>query len=149
MVVIHGPNGYSLSLRIEGYEYPGAETGYDANWLNVRIDVEHPRGRWRFTSAWMTTVDAQGLVRWLEDAASGRVDCDWTTLEYVLSFAVATSPHWMVTGIFTREALPHWHRAEEGEELIVPLGTSLNDLRAFAEDWKSQIAKYPVRGECR
>src|SRR5262249_58040950 len=134
---------------IDGYEYPDKETGYDANWLFVRVDVSHPRGDWSFRSAWMTTVDARRLAQWLEDAASGHVDYNWTTYSLLLTFELTSGHASTGSTTFTRKALPPWHRAEEGRELIVPFGLNSNDVRAFAQDWVAQLSRYPVRGECR
>jgi hypothetical protein len=149
MVVMHGPNGCALAFTIDGYEYPGKETGYDANWLFVRVDIKHSRGDWWFRSAWMTTVDARRLAQWLEDAASGRVDHSWTTYSLLLTLAHTPSQASIVSATFTRKALPHWHSETNGRELVVPLGLNAGDVRAFAADWTAQLSKYPVRGECR
>jgi hypothetical protein len=147
MVMLHGEDGYAFGLTIDGYEYPNKVTGYDGNWLCVRVEIQHPRGDWRFRAAWMTTIDAQRLVEWLDGAAIGRAEYNWTTYRLVFTFALIPAQDSPISIIITRGALPQWHGANEGRELILSFGRDSDDIKLFAEDWKTQVARFPVRGK--
>ena len=92
MVLLHGSGGQALGVTIKGYLHPGITTWDDANWLDVRFDVRHPRGDWSFTPERMNSVDARSLVRWLEDVAAGRVGEVWVTDEMHFMLAVVHAP---------------------------------------------------------
>jgi hypothetical protein len=147
MVMLHGEDGYAFGLTIDGYEYPDIVTGYDGNWLFVRVDIQHPRGDWWFRSAWMTTLDARRLIDWLEGAVVGSVEYEWTTYELVFTFALTPMPGSLISVVVTRGALPQWHGANDGRELILKFGRDADDIRMFAENWKAQVARFPVRGK--
>src|SRR4051794_27104860 len=66
-----GPDG-SLRLTVTGYQYPGAAEWWDANWLQVRAAVRHPRGAWEATAPCVLTTDLPEIADWLEALAVGR-----------------------------------------------------------------------------
>jgi hypothetical protein len=62
-------NGNSVTVRLDGYQYP-AITGsddrdYDANWLMVAGEVVNGARSWSFRDPCLLTWEAQELAGWL------------------------------------------------------------------------------------
>ena len=64
--------GNKFSLKVKGYEFPGAQDELDANWLVVSIDVEHKAGEpWRACGPYLRTNELLRLLRWLRSLKAG------------------------------------------------------------------------------
>jgi hypothetical protein len=57
----------SFQLEAMGYQFPAIlNDPYDSNWLVIRIEVEHPKGRWETQTPCLLTSELAKLADWLE-----------------------------------------------------------------------------------
>ena len=142
-------NDYSFKLTLLGYQFPSLENvEYDSNWLNVRIDVQHPDGDWSALDPALLTYEVQELADWFRALAVGqRAEQSISFLEPCLEFHVAFSESFseLLKLKLTHGFSPPWSKGFDEFELIFPLAT-LNLVQA-AEDLESQLARYPQRAE--
>lgn len=73
--------GHSLSLTIQGYEFPShtpthasghTEEDYDANWLLIRLFIDSPALQWQVVDPALLTWEVSELIEWLEQIAQGQ-----------------------------------------------------------------------------
>jgi hypothetical protein len=90
-------DGHGIRLTLEGYQYPNTTSGYDANWLMIRIEADTASGRWAKSDACMLTSDVLTLRRWFSDVSqmasglgSGMVPEAPRFMEPVLEFSIDT-----------------------------------------------------------
>ncbi|HEX7330302.1 MAG TPA: hypothetical protein VF290_02310 [Pyrinomonadaceae bacterium] len=141
-------NDYSFTLTITGYQFPSLkDKEYDSNWLNIRIDVQHPEGNWKAVDPALLTYEVQEIADWFRDLAAGRRDKRSAEfLEPGLALHVESNED-------SSEVLkvklaygfrPPWSKSWEDEfELTFPLAT-INLVKA-AEALERELARYPQR----
>lgn len=67
---IYAPDGWFLKLRIAGYQFPHTvQGGYDANWLIIAVEVNHPGGQWHAQDPCLLIEEVILLENWLIDLA--------------------------------------------------------------------------------
>lgn len=149
---LFGPDGSSIALRLVGYEleYP-VDDEYDANRLQVRIDVTTPAGAWSATAACMTTWEVEHVASWLEGIAKGKTD--ESVLEFVephLLFRLRVDDDRPVALRihFADSFLPPWkpdkRMGEEDPWVEVPVSEIA--LRAASRDLLERLRRFPPRG---
>ena len=150
MRLVH-PDGWYLALTIAGYQFPHlASEDYDSNWLNVAIDVKHPRGRWSAVDAAFLTYEVASLAQWMSDIASGRRQEHFKRfLEPCLSFGLSRDLHGTDELVveFWHSFQPPWAGADLDmrEHLAFPLA-ELN-LPDASTSLRRQLSLYPQRAE--
>ena len=170
-----GEQDASLKLDIERYQFPELVTSssspstadWDANWLVISGEVKTPDGGfWSFRDPCLTTWEAQRIIAWLRDVATGqmrpltgsaepeRSDIDHYEHSGWLSF---TEPHLAFTNTrlegqlvelqvaFNVEAAPPWARPGRPRCTQVTLETNSAQLCAAAMSLESQLAAFPPR----
>lgn len=59
-----------FEMSVAGYQFPHIENEpYDSDWLNIQLNVNHPRGSWSKTNACLLTFELVGLAAWLRRIA--------------------------------------------------------------------------------
>lgn len=148
---LENPNGSSFHLQIAGYEFPETQSGYDANWLLIRITATLLEGTWTVTDPSLLTYEVAELVSWLESFAAN------THSETALGF---TEPNLSFRGgeradgtrilrvSFAAECRPPWARtgSPDARDPFVEFALNEIDLHVAAESLRSQLALYPQRG---
>jgi hypothetical protein len=147
-----GTNGQRFELELAGYQFPELATAeYDSNWLIVRVDVDHPRGRWSASNACLLTYEVAELASWLESVARGRPTHDEVSFlePNLLLRLVETGLGTVLRIYFELELRPPWAASElAGEEdLYVEFSLAPHDLLEAAADLRAQLVRYPQRTE--
>jgi hypothetical protein len=147
-----GPNG-ALELTFLGYQFPHLATEeYDSNWLNIRVRVQHPQGRWSAQDACLLTYEAAALADWLDAVALSREqEAEHGFLEPNLLFQVRTEdPSTRVLRVyFELELRPNWapYDGAPEEDLFLDFPAEPAQLSAAAESLRAQLTRYPQRAE--
>lgn len=143
-------DGQSLSLTIEGYQFPEETTAdYDSNWLVVSVMVSHPRGAWQASDAALLTYEVARLADWLDAAA--KIDELLEPEEFTepnLAFHVAQGPRGRVLRVlFGLELRPTWAASDVAStgEVALEFRITEVDLHAAARDLRAQLQRYPQR----
>ena len=143
---LRSSNGQAFDLSLVGYQFPtGPTEWHDRNWLNVRIDVVHPRGRWHSSEPSLLTSEVLELADWLELIAAGALSVDDRPfIEPNLRFEVGNRA---LRIYFELESRPNWARADGAglNDLWIELPLNELDLRAAASDLRQQLERFPLR----
>jgi hypothetical protein len=145
--------GKRFELTLTGYQFPEfVDEEDDANWLDVRINVDLPEGSYAASSPCLLTGEVGWIVRWLENIAR---DVPQTTeiggLEPYLSFEHLRTEGGMVAlriRVYTRMA-PPWLRKEgrRGHVGLLDFRVPRSQVIASAESLRTQLQRFPPRGE--
>jgi hypothetical protein len=143
----------SFELTILGYQFPQLATEeYDSNWLNIRVQVQHQRGRWSAQDACLLTYEAAALADWFEAIAVGReVEVERSFIEPNLLFQLRAERAGtrILRVYFELELRPKWapYDGAPEEDLFLDLPAQPTQLTAAAESLRTQLARYPQRTE--
>ena len=140
--------GTTLELAIDGYQFPESGEYWDANWLVVRGEVEHPRGSWRFRDPCLTTFELEQLAAWFDRVAAGEADPDSGYFtEPNLHFEYATTPHPAIDVKLAYESAPPWltEREERFDGAVVTFPVRFNDPGVASRSLRALVDRYPVR----
>ena len=79
-----------LKMSVEGYQFPALENEpWDADWLNIKIQVKHPKGNWKATDPCLLTFELKWLIEWFEKICEGeKADAQIYFTEPCLEFEV-------------------------------------------------------------
>ncbi len=145
----NGPEAV-FQLEIAGYEFPEAQTGYDSNWLMIRMTAAMPQGTWTVTDPSLLTYEVEELAAWLDAVAANRET--GTALRFTepnLSFrTIAREDGTRALRVsFAAECRPPWARpASSGaRDAYIEFPKELLDLPAAAASLRAQLAQYPPR----
>jgi hypothetical protein len=159
-------DGASIELRPTRYQFPAEPTeqgDWDANWLDIRGEVETAAAEsWTFDDPCLTTWEARELRDWLQAVAEGRVPVTsspaedsegllaFTEPDLGFSVAALEATDLVLRVHLSYEALAGRPGVEEEAGLdayaySVPLGIRREDLVAAAEEWQKDIAAFPER----
>jgi hypothetical protein len=142
-------NNYAFNMQLVGYQFPElANVPYDSNWLNVRIDIQHPDGNWTAVDPALLTYEAQRLADWLRNLAAGRRDQgDICFLEPCLEFDVVASEgsSEALKVILAQEFRPPWFTSVDNEEFELTFPLVAIALLDAAEQLEADLARYPQR----
>ena len=141
-------NDYSFTLTITGYQFPSLkDIEYDSNWLNIRIDVQHPDGDWTAHDPALLTYEVQEIANWFRDVAAGRRDKRSAEfLEPCLEFHFESNEDSseVLKVKLAYEFRPPWSKSWDDEfELTFPVA-KINLVKA-AEALERELARYPQR----
>jgi hypothetical protein len=145
-----GPDG-SFELTILGYQFPHlAAEPYDSNWLQVRIEVTHPRGSWTATDPALLTYEAASLADWLEAVAGrGPAETEHSFLEPCLWFELREGPGGarVLCTHFQHEFRAPWARDLDDDESALAVSADPVALRDAPAALRAQLREYPQRTE--
>lgn len=142
-----GTDKQSFRLEIVGYQFPLAKSPDDSNWLQIAIDVTHPRGSWSNVDPSLLTHEVARLAGWLDAVAAGEGDEEEGFLEPNLSFRVVNEAKRLLRVYFELDSRPHWgsSRTVGDDDLFVTFRISEVDLTAAARSLREQLSRYPQR----
>ncbi len=136
-------------MTLMGYEFPELQyVPYDSNWLNIKIEVSHERGKWSAIDPAMFTYEVASLIDWLRAVSAGKYDeRDLWFVEPCLSFHLSPpegEPDKLIVE-FSHGFAPPWatHDLDEEHQLVFELRTL--DLIAAAQSLENQLRQYPQR----
>lgn len=155
-------DGADLQLSVVRYQFPSIRPqadDWDANWLVVHGAITLSDGRrWRFDDPCLTTREALNLEAWLRAAAVGESpttseQADEPQLTFVepnLAFDLQSrkDDRTAVSVYFSLESAPPWLDSGERLDLYsfkVPFDLDQHQLSAAADDWASDVARFPRR----
>ena len=140
--------GATLELGVDGYQFPESDEYWDANWLVVRGQVEHPRGSWTFHDPCLTTFELEQLAVWFDGVADGKVDpANGYFTEPNLHFEYATGPDPAINVTLSYESAPPWltQREERLDGAVVTFPVRLNDPQEAALSLRRLLSACPIR----
>jgi len=137
-------------MSLIGYQFPDLEdVEDDSNWLQVKIVVNHRRGKWSAVDPALLTYEVEWLIDWLKELSAGKYDKRdlWFT-EPCISFHLLPSkgePDRLAIG-FSYEFRPPWAKdLHEEHQIAFPLASI--DLMNAAQLLENQLHQYPRRTE--
>ena len=67
---LRGAENTEFEMKVTGYQFSHLkQEPYDSDWLNIHVDVAHPRGDWSKTDACLLTFELSQLIDWLRSIA--------------------------------------------------------------------------------
>ena len=165
MEIRNGETEGFLSLSPVGYQFPDiTDDQWDSNWLMIRGTARTPDEEWTFEDPAMTVHEAVGLGVWLHDVAAGRAtliedDEDshvWRgatqNLEPNIGLGLVQSTEDSATlrvFLWAESGPPSVQRDDQlsDMEFFFDLTTSRAAIERAAEEWDSELVKFPERGD--
>lgn len=144
-------NNCSFKMSLVGYQFPELEdVEYDSNWLNVKIEVSHHRGKWSAIDPALLTYEVEWLIDWLRAVSAAKFDKRhlWFT-EPCLSFHLSPAegdPNKLVIE-FSNEFKPPWATEDPDEQHQLAFSLRSIDLIGAASSIENQLGRYPQRTE--
>ncbi|MBV9278670.1 MAG: hypothetical protein JOZ41_01185 [Chloroflexi bacterium] len=141
------PSGQSLTLTIDGYEFPEIQDHeYDANWLVVTIHLAYAAGAYTASDPCLVTWEVGWLARWLENIAR---DVLQSTVKYFiepnlqLEHLPAEGDDVILRVRFSHEMAPPWTDRLEG--VTLDFRVPRPQLAAAAASLRAQLDRFPPR----
>lgn len=142
---LQNAHGESFILWVDGYEFPELENEpYDANWLNIGIEVQLKQGSWTAIDPCILTTDMERLIKWFTLVGINQHPYDWFVfLEPSLSFELRGKfPNQM--RIHLKYGFkPDWIPLEEDVYLEILLDET--SLLQIINALESMSAEFPTR----
>ena len=150
---LSGHDGTEFHLSIVGYEFPElTEQWGDADWLMIKMRVQHRLGDWTSTAPMLLTWEAGDLADWLSAVADGRAERPSEGfMEPNLRFAVTSqgATDFTMQVFFEQESRPPWDPSRFGftdhDVASIELHPTADALRHAAADLRRQLEQFPVR----
>lgn len=145
-----GESHTSFALQVVGYQFPELENDdYDSNWLNVRIDVSHPKGSWTATDPSLLTYEFRQLEDWLGAIAKNPANpSDIDFIEPNLKFQYRVDDDSRILRIFFElESRPKWAPSNGAgmEDLWIDIPFAQDDFDAAAAAIAEECRRFPQR----
>jgi hypothetical protein len=146
----------ALHLHVLSYEFPQADSEWDANWLNVRIDVADGSRNWTATAPAFLHHEIVDLVEWLRALADGtlRMFERWGALEPLFEVeAEGAGEAVLLRALFSHEFHPSflsWYQADGAtdeylDQVLVEFAPGALGLRRFADELEQELERFPRR----
>lgn len=149
VVTFPGIDNQSVELKITSYQFPNETVlgDYDANWLDVYLNVKSNDGHWQTVDPSLLTWDVERIVKWLSDLADNKTVQDESLefIEHNLSFHLLDNRS-EVKGIRISFDLESRPQSATDEKLYFVDCLLTNDLlRQLAQDLMTELSKFPKR----
>jgi len=149
---LKGPAGDAFSLKVAGYQFPEiTDDVYDSNWLLVDVTVT-VRGRTRQArQPCLDTYELAELIDWTEALAAGEETepelyfCE-PNLRFDLQERAGDRVRLRVFFDMENQPKKALASASSTPHLCANLECTLEELRAWAEDLRTQLSRFPPRG---
>ncbi len=137
--------GHSIEIEFLKYQFPDIEQGYDANWIEIKVNAKNERGAWSKTSACLFSWDIIQLHYWLNDVVIGESEFEcFIVMDMDLEIKyIATSLGKYVFAIVLRPGLS----ISEADRDIVFVNVSDIELKAAMDYLLQAFSMFPPRGE--
>jgi hypothetical protein len=155
---MNGPDGMSLDLSIEGYEFPDLPCPVDRwdDWLLLRVRVADGARSWTHVDPSLTTWQMRGLIRWCDAIAAAGTDVPtaFEATEPNLSFlARRTGDEIHLTAVLAEETCPPWVSPDAAAPKNWAGNTAFHatfsvgpaEVQAFAAALADELARFPER----
>ena len=147
---LRGAEDTEFEMKVTGYQFSHLkQEPYDSDWLNIHVDVAHPRGDWSKTDACLLTFELSQLIDWLRsiaDECPEHAQIDFMEPELWFEWfggdrnALRIYLHYSL-----RPSWSPYHGKNEEEELFVEFEVMPKDLRSFADYLSKELQRFPVR----
>jgi len=139
-----------FELSVAGYQFPHLENEpYDSDWLNIQVNVNHPRGSWSKTNACLLTFELAGLAAWLRRIAEELPShSEEGFMEPELRFEWFGEGRNVLRIYLDYSLRPEWspyHGPNEEEELFVEFTVTPDELTNAAMALFGELKRFPVR----
>jgi hypothetical protein len=139
----------TFELQVVGYQFPHLEREpYDADWLNIRIDVSLPQGSWTSLDPSLLTWELASLHQWLTSIADGTsVESEESFMEPNLRFELSGEGSRNLRVYFELESRPSWAPSDGAgmDDLWAEFRIDPTELKTAAASLREYIVKFPVR----
>ena len=132
-----------LKLSVEGYQFPAIKNEpWDADWLNIKIQVKHPKGNWKTTDPCLTTFELKWLIEWFEKIFEGKeVEKHLYFTEPCLEFEVLKDK---LRVFLSHEFAPPWIK-DYKEEFFIDFTVTQPELKRAVQKLQKELEKFPIR----
>lgn len=138
--------GNKFSLKVKGYEFPGAQDELDANWLVVSIDVEHKAGEsWSACGPYLRTHELLGLLRWLRSLKTGVPPSRIAFTEGELAFSYLGDKQLTVIFDFNFHPKGAAYDYSSDREFSLPFNVDNKGLANLIRSVEETIREFPER----
>jgi hypothetical protein len=137
-----------IELSIKGYQFPHlAKDWNDGNWLNVNVQVKHPKGNWQKTDPCLETFELKWLIEWLEKIAeNGEVENHLYFIEPCLEFEFIKGEENKIRVSLSYEFSPPWIKDFE-EDFFIDFAITEKELKRAISDLRKELETFPIRGK--
>jgi hypothetical protein len=154
MIKLTGQENSQFAFFVSGYQFPEIAEDYDANWLNVEINVSKHQAKWQEQSACFLTWDVIRLIQWL-NKINLREELpykEFVTLDFDIEFdyhGIKEKAHhfrvWFEHGL-----RPDWAGKNYSglkKDLFVDVSLTNEEIARMIEILKETAKNFPPRGK--
>jgi hypothetical protein len=148
--------GISCEVSVEGYEFPEVHTGWDGNWLLVKIDIVENNKNFSKILPVITTFDIEKMAEWFEDISRKTIPKNTTLcfLEPDLKFHFLgyKEPYIQIEvelnhGFKPKYILDCNDEDDETSSISFELYSDLENCTNINKNIRAILLKYPPRGK--
>jgi hypothetical protein len=132
-----------LKMEVIGYQFPAFEKEpYDADWLNIKIQVKHPKGNWKAIDPCLLTFEIKQLIEWFEKICEEKgVEKHLYFTEPCLEFEILKDK---LRVFFSHKFAPPWIK-DYTEEFFIDFTVSQPELKRAAQNLQRELERFPIR----
>jgi hypothetical protein len=148
-VLLSNNKSNSLTLELVEYKYNiYVNNKFDANWLNVQIEVRHPDGVWTAQDSCLQTFELENLLQWFETVKSHSKTID--ALKFIepnLEFHIIHNTSGTLLRVYFETIFrPQW-ASWNGimKDLWLDFDLEELDLEEICKSIEAEIQRFPTR----
>lgn len=142
-----------FEMTVVGYEFPHLkQEPFDADWLNIHVDVKHSRGYWSKNYPCLLTWELDDLAEWLESIAATnppRSEKHFTEPELRFEWFGGINTLRVHLHYSLRPSWSPYHGPNEEKDLFVQFTLTPQNLGELAVALRREIKQFPVRVRVR
>lgn len=141
----------TFEFQVIGYQFPHLKSEpYDADWLNIRIDVKLHKRSWTSTDPSLLTWELASLIEWLDSIADGKaVESEESFMEPNLRFELTGEESRNLRVYFEVESRPTWAPSDgagmDVDDLWAEFPIDREELKAATASLREYLHKFPTR----
>jgi hypothetical protein len=157
--ILAADSSVSVSLHVEGYEFPELKGpgDMDADWLVIRGAATSPDEQWTFRHPCLLAGEAQWIGEWLRRVLDGEIlpdsDDEVRTIEHVeplirFNLVAADSDDYTIRVYLDHEASPpsrSTFESREDSEYYIDVAVDRRGIARALDEWDRDLAPYPIR----
>ena len=131
-----------LKIEVEGYQFPALENEpWDADWLNIKIQVKHPIDNWKATDPYLLTFELKWLIEWFEKICEGKeVEKHLSFTEPCLEFEILEDK---LRVFFSHDFAPPW--TKDHKEFFMDFIVAKTELKLVIQGLQKELEKFLIR----